>query len=98
LKFPRREKGSKKDGQGGQINSETLHTERNRYFKLSKTDRFAYRTWYFSDSGIIGTREFVKKNYQRFKHIFLSKNEKIPKRISGLDGVYFLKRLSEEKT
>jgi len=48
-----------------------------------------------SDSGIIGTREFVKKNYQRFNHIFHSKNEKIPKRISGLNGVYSLKRLTE---
>jgi len=33
---------------------------------------FDYRTRYFSDSGIIGTREFVAVNYKRFKHIFQS--------------------------
>jgi len=89
------EKGGKKTERGIQIDGKTLEKERNREFKLSKADRFAYRTRFFSDSGIIGTREFVKKNYQRFKHAFQSKNEKIPKRISGLDGVYSLKRLTE---
>jgi putative transposase len=49
----------------------------------------------FSDSGIIGTKVFVSKNYRKFKHFFHSKKEKIPKRISGLDGVYSLKRLAE---
>jgi len=34
-------------------------------------------------------------NNQKFKHIFQSKNEQILKRISCLDGVYSLKRLSE---
>ncbi len=88
------EKGAQKTEKGVQIEGKTLEKERNRAFKLSKADRFAYRTRYFSDSGIIGTREFVKKNYQRFKHLFQSK-EKIPKRIAGLDGVYSLKRLTE---
>lgn len=59
------------------------------------TDRFGERTRYFTDSGIIGSREFVSDNYQRFKHLFQSKNEKKPKAVRGLDGVYSLKRLSE---
>jgi len=63
-------------------------------FKISQTDRSKYRTRYFSDSGIIGTKKFVSQNYQRFKHHFQSKNDKIPKLISGLDGMYSLKRLS----
>ena len=54
-----------------------------------------YRTRYFTDSGIIGSKEFVAKNYQRFKHLFHSKHEKKPKQIKGLDGMYSLKRLSE---
>jgi len=89
------EKGGKKREQGVRIDNKTLEKERTREFKLGKADRFRYRTRYFSDSGIIGTREFVRKNYQRFKHIFQSKNEKIPKRIQGLNGVYSLKRLTE---
>jgi len=58
-------------------------------------DRFGERTRYFTDSGIIGSREFVSDNYQRFKHLFQSKHEKKPKAVMGLDGVYSLKRLSE---
>ena len=43
----------------------------------------------------LGTKAFVAKTYSSFKHYFHSKNEKIPKRISGLEGVYSLKRLTE---
>ena len=52
-----------------------------------------YRTRYFLDSGIIGTKEFVSANYQLFKNVFMSKREKIPKSIAGLDGIYSLKRI-----
>ena len=54
-----------------------------------------YRTRYFTDSGVIGSKEFVSKTYMRFKHHFNSKNEKKPKPIKGLSGVYSLKRLAE---
>jgi putative transposase len=50
---------------------------------------------YFTDSGVIGSKEFVSMNYQRFKGVFMSKREKIPKLVSGLDGVYSLKRWAE---
>ena len=77
------------------IEDKVLTKERNREFELSRSDRFRYRTRYFTDSGIIGSKEFVSTNYQRFKHLFYSKHEKKPKPIKGLDGVYSLKRLSE---
>ena len=77
------------------IEVKVLKKERGRAFELSKSDRFRYRTRYFTDSGIIGSKEFVSANYQRFKHLFFSKHEKKPKPIRGLDGVYSLKRLSE---
>jgi len=54
-----------------------------------------YHMRYFTDLGIIGSKEFVSENYQRFKHLFYSKHEKKPKPIKGLDGMYSLKRLSE---
>ena len=57
--------------------------------------RIAYRTRYFTDSGIIGTKEFVSENYQRFKDLFMSKREKVPRSVAGLDGFYSLKRLTE---
>jgi hypothetical protein len=56
----------------------------NRELELRRSDRFWYRTRYFTDSGIIGSKEFVFTNYQRFKHLFYSKHEKKPKPIKGL--------------
>jgi putative transposase len=77
------------------IGDKMLGKERKREFELSRSDRFRYRTRYFSDSGIIGSKEFVSENYQRFKHLFYSKHEKKPRAIKGLEGMYSLKRLSE---
>jgi REP element-mobilizing transposase RayT len=69
--------------------------ERKRHFEISRTNRFLYRTRYFTDSGIIGSREYVSGIYQQFKHLFQSKHEKKPKSVKGLEGVFSLKRLSE---
>jgi hypothetical protein len=89
-------KGANTEDKGSKIDKKTVKKENKKNFKISQVDRFKYRTRYFSDSGIIGEKEFVAKNHQRFKHHFQSKNDKIPKLISGLDGVYSLKRLSED--
>jgi putative transposase len=82
-------------GRSKVIGDRILEKERNREFELSRSDRFRYRTRYFTDSGVIGSKEFVSKTYVRFKHVFHSKNEKRPKPVKGLSGVYSLKRLSE---
>jgi hypothetical protein len=82
-------------GQAKAIGDRILEKERKREFELSRSDRFRYRTRYFTDSGVIGSKEFVSKTYRRFKHHFNSKNEKKPKPVKGLSGVYSLKRLSE---
>ncbi len=34
--------------------------------RVNEFDRFRYRTRYFADSGIIGSREFVDRIYQQF--------------------------------
>ena len=78
------------------IDKGILENERQKNFEIRRKDRFRHRTRYFTDSGIIGSREFVSTNYQKFKHLFMSKNEKVPKPVSGLNGVYSLKRLSEQ--
>ena len=80
-------------GQGRVIDNDIVEHERENDFEINRIQRFRYRTRYFTDSGIIGTKEFVSENYQRFKDLFMSKREKIPRRVSGLDGVYSLKRL-----
>ena len=46
----------------------------------------------FTDSGIIGSKEFVSANYQRFKDLFMAKREKIPKPVAGLDPVAFCEK------
>jgi hypothetical protein len=66
------------------IEDKVITKERRRAFELGKTDCFRCRTRYFTDSGIIGSKEFVFTNYQRFKHLFYSKYEKKPKPIKGL--------------
>jgi putative transposase len=77
------------------IEDKVLRKERKRDFELGRTDRFRYRTRYFTDSGIIGSKDFVSKNYRRFKNLFNSEHEKRPKPVKGLDGMFSLKRLSE---
>ena len=80
---------------GAKISPDVLKRERGKNYKLTRTDRFAHRTRHFADSGIIGTKEFVSKTFRRFGHLFQSKNDKIPRRIAGLDGIYSMKRLAE---
>jgi hypothetical protein len=78
------------------IDDKVAAKERKKEFEISRINRFRYRTRYFADSGIIGSKEFVSINYQRFKHLFYAKHEEEkPKPIKGLDGMYSLKRLSD---
>ena len=48
----------------------------------NEVDRFRYRTRYFTDSGVIGSKEFVAKNCKRFKTAFQCKRDKITKQIN----------------
>ena len=77
------------------FDSDNSKTEMVRHVHWLVLRRFRYRTRYFTDSGIISTKEFVSENYQRFKDLFMSKREKVPRRVAGLDGFYSLKRLTE---
>jgi REP element-mobilizing transposase RayT len=79
----------------GVIDEAILEKERANEFNVDRIRRFQYRTRYFTDSGIIGTKAFVAENYQRFKQLFHSKHEKTPKPVTGINGLYSLKRLCE---
>ncbi len=50
-------------GQAKIIGNRILEKERKREFELRRNDRFRYRTRYFTDSGVIGSKEFVSKTY-----------------------------------
>ncbi|MBW2614121.1 MAG: hypothetical protein JRE14_11445 [Deltaproteobacteria bacterium] len=54
------------------INPRVLYREKRKDFQITQASRLRYRTRYFTDSGIIGSKEFVSVNYQRFKHLFAS--------------------------
>ena len=60
-----------------------------------RSRRFLSRTRYFTDSAIIGKKEFVSSCFRRFRDYFTCRREKKPVPISGLIGVYSLKRLTE---
>ena len=77
------------------IAEEVIEKERKKDFEISRSDLFKQRTRYFTDSGIIGSKEFVQSTFQNFKDLFQSKNERIPRHVKGLDGIYSMKRLSQ---
>ncbi len=88
------EKGSLKAGKGKAISGDEVEREARKGFAAGPVDRFRFRTRYFSDSGIIGSREFVRRCWKKL----CNEDDYCEKRIvpvSGLDGLYSLKRLSE---
>ncbi len=88
------EKGSLASTKGKQIDREIFEKESRKGFGTDKVDRFQHRTRYFTDSGIIGTKKFLDHLYEKMR-TDTEPREKVFKRIQGLDGVYSLKRLSE---
>ncbi|BCS95140.1 hypothetical protein DSLASN_07720 [Desulfoluna limicola] len=64
-------------------------------FEMTRMRRFRYRTRYFTDSGIIGSRAFVETTYGTFKAQFQATRDKIPKAVQGIEGMYSMKRLSD---
>ena len=77
-----------------------------KYFRISVVDqqtgrgvplvelRTVHNTRYFTDSGIMGSKNFVRRNFQRFKGLFQTENDRVPKKVSGLEGIYSMKRLT----
>lgn len=78
------------------ISRELVEKERKKGFEITRADRFKQRTRYFTDSGIIGSKEFVQGTFQNFKHLFQTKNERVPRHVKGLNGIYSMKRLSAQ--
>ena len=89
------EKGALETEKGTTIEDAVINKEREKDYELTTVDRLRYRTRYFSDSGIIGTKGFVSLYYQQFKDYFNTSRKKIPKRISGFQNIYSLKTLSQ---
>ncbi len=89
------ETGAIETGKGAAIDEGIVKKERAAKYELSDIDRFIYRTRYFTDSGIIGTKGFVSHYYEQFKDYFNTKRTKKPKKISECAEIYSLKNLSQ---
>ncbi len=91
------ETGGVYKGKKHKIKEVIVEKERSQNYKLTRSDRFKYRTRYFTESGIIGSKEFIKENIERFSYLFPSKSgrTRVPRNVIGLDGIYSLKRLNE---
>jgi putative transposase len=77
------------------ISRTILEKESAEGFHLDRVRRFRYRTRYFTDSGIIGSKAFVLATYEVFKDRLYANRDKIPKQVKGIDGMYSMKRLTE---
>ena len=88
------EKGALETEKGTTIEDAVIDKERGKDYELTTVDRLRYKTRYFTDSGIIGTKGFVNGYYKQFKNYFYTSRTKKPKKIAGLNGIYSLKTLS----
>ncbi len=86
--------GSLKTDKGKSIDPHVIAREAGKGFSPAGSDRFLSRTRYFTDSGIIGSKEFVRQLWLKLKAND-DNPDKQPVRVSGLTGMFSLKRLSE---
>jgi hypothetical protein len=87
------ETGAIDTGKGKPMDPEIVRKERRKNFELKRFELFCYRTRYFSDAGILGSKEFVKEVFDQVKHMLTSKDERKFTQLAGADGVYSMKRL-----
>ena len=76
------------------IDPKIVNKECRRKYKISRSDRFRYRTRYFADAGIIGSKEFVAEVFDQVNHMLRSIDERTFTPIGGVEGVYSMKRLA----
>jgi hypothetical protein len=91
------EHGAQPPLMGAPLDPKHVDREAKKGFALTPVDRLLYRTRYFTDSGVIGTKAFVSRCSHLFESHFSSRHAKRPRPIAGLPGVYALKRLSEAR-
>jgi REP element-mobilizing transposase RayT len=87
------ETGAVDAGKGATIDKKIVDRERKRKYKVSRADRFRYRTRYFTEAGIIGSKEFVGEVFDQVKHLLRSKDERKFTPVGGVQGLYSMKRL-----
>jgi 1-aminocyclopropane-1-carboxylate deaminase/D-cysteine desulfhydrase-like pyridoxal-dependent ACC family enzyme len=56
-------------GKGKAMDPKIVAKERKKNFKMKRFELFCYRTRYFSDAGILGSKEFVQEVFDQVKHL-----------------------------
>uniref|UniRef100_UPI0009FCF5D9 hypothetical protein n=1 Tax=Desulfonatronovibrio magnus TaxID=698827 RepID=UPI0009FCF5D9 len=87
------ETGAVDAGKGKTMDKKIVEKARKKGYKISRTDRFRYRCRYFTDSGVIGGKDFVQEVFDQVKHLLGSKDTRKFTPVGGVDGVYSMKRL-----
>jgi len=89
------ETGAVDAGKGKTIDQKVVEKARKKGYKISRVERFRYRCRYFTDSGVIGGKDFVQEVFDQVKHLLGSKDERKFTPVGGVEGVYSMKRLGE---
>ena len=87
------ETGAVDTGRGKPMDPKIVKKERKKNFELKRFELFCYRTRYFSDAGILGSKEFVREVFDQVKHLLNSKDERKFTPLAGTGGIYSMKRL-----
>jgi REP element-mobilizing transposase RayT len=87
------ETGAVDTGRGKPMDPKIVKKERKKNFELKRFELFWYRTRYFSDAGILGSKEFVQEVFDQVKHLLQSKDERKFTCLAGAKGVYSMKKL-----
>ncbi|MDD4648614.1 MAG: hypothetical protein PHO79_01140 [Desulfoplanes sp.] len=87
------ETGALDTGKGKAMDSALVQAERIKKYLLTRAERFKYRTRYFTDSGIIGSKAFVQEAFDGIKHLLGSKDERRFTPVAGVKGMYSMKKL-----
>jgi putative transposase len=87
------ETGAVDAGKGKVMDRKIVEKARKKGYKISRVERFRYRCRYFTDSGVIGGKDFVQEVFDQVKHLLGSKDERKFTPVGGVEGVYSLKRL-----
>ncbi|GAU08822.1 transposase [Desulfoplanes formicivorans] len=87
------ETGAVDTGKGKPMDPRIVAQERKKNFELKRYELFGYRSRYFSDAGILGSKEFVQDVFDQVRHLLKSKDTRVFTPLAGTSGVYSMKRL-----
>ncbi|EFI33148.1 protein of unknown function DUF1568 [Desulfonatronospira thiodismutans ASO3-1] len=89
------ETGAVDAGKGKTIDQKVVEKARKKGYKISRVERFRYRCRYFTDSGVIGGKDFVQEVFDQVKHLLGSKDTRKFTPVGGVEGLYSMKRLGQ---